>query len=79
MHFNRIPIIESELIPETTREPVIELSEDCPVSDEFRKKCNEWYIKMFGYKDVSYAYMSKGNIFMNPKHIVALKLETMIR
>jgi len=32
-------------------EPKIKLSENCPVSDEFRAKCNSWYIKMFGYKE----------------------------
>ena len=32
-------------------EPVIQLSQDLPVSDEFREKCNDWYIKMFGYKN----------------------------
>jgi hypothetical protein len=33
--------------------PKIQLSEDCPVSPEFRREFNQWLLEMFGAKDVS--------------------------
>jgi len=44
-----IPIIESPHIQDL--EPVIKLSEHVNVSPEFRDKCNQFYIDMFGYKE----------------------------
>jgi len=43
-----VPILENEHIQDL--EPVIQLSSKVNVSPEFRKKCNAWYIEMFGYK-----------------------------
>lgn len=36
----------------THRIPKLQLSPDCPVSDEVRKETNAWMIKFFGMKDV---------------------------
>ena len=48
-NFCGVPIIENPHVPDL--EPVIQLSEILDVSPEFRKKCNDWYIDMFGYKE----------------------------
>ena len=43
------PVFENKYVQDL--EPVIQLSETLDVSPEFRKKCNDWYIDMFGYKE----------------------------
>jgi hypothetical protein len=60
-------------------DPVIQLSQDLPVSDEFREKCNDWYIKMFGYKE-PVIYMWNRTMFGGPgiiagKNVVRLFTE----
>lgn len=42
--------------------PKIQISENCPVSDEFRAKANAWYVEMFGYKDQR-PFIQDGYIF----------------
>jgi len=47
--FAGVPIIENPYMDDLF--PVIQLSADVNVSDEFRKKCNQYYIDMFGYSE----------------------------
>jgi len=63
-----IPIIASDLIPES--QPTIELRNDVNVSSEFRNKCNQFYIDMFGYKTVM--FMVDGKYVANPRTIKML-------
>ena len=70
--FMGIPIKTSNLIPE--KQPTIELSLGVNVSDEFRKKTNAWYIKMFGYKTV--CYMVGDTMTMNPKTFAKLEMQS---
>jgi len=61
-----IPIIPNPHIPDLV--PVIELSDKVNVSDEFRKKTNQYYICLFGYKSptvwkTQYGYMMGPNLY----------------
>ena len=54
--------------------PKVELSEDCPCSDECRDAFNLWLIDRFGYKDTSilkpgYAYLFGNTILAHPQDI----------
>jgi len=66
--FMGIDVIENSLIPEFR--PTIELSNNVTVSDEFRKKCNAWYLEMFGQKRVM--YMVSGKYIGHPNTIEML-------
>ena len=68
--FMGIPIHISPFIPE--KEPVIELSSRVNVSNEFRKKVNNWYVEIFGYK--SCAYVFNGEWATNPKTLARIKI-----
>ena len=67
--FMGIPLIEDIRLPEFT--PIIELSNNINVSNEFRVKTNKWYLEMFGEKRTM--YMAMGKYIAHPKTIVALK------
>jgi len=61
-----IPIIPDPYIPDLV--PVIELSKDLMVTDEFRKKANQFYIDLFGYKSpivlkTHYGYFMGPNLY----------------
>ena len=68
MNYNGFEIIENPYLPATT--PVIELSPNLMVSDEFRRKTNKYYLERFGLKTVSYIIGNK--IIMNPENIAKL-------
>lgn len=56
LSFNGFEVFVDDNIKE---QPVIELSHNLMVTPEFRKKCNEYYVKMFGYKEVAYVVQNK--------------------
>jgi len=59
-----IKVIASPLIGDV---PVIELNKDLDVSPEFRAKCNQFYLELFGtYKPV---YIVGGDYVMHPETI----------
>lgn len=51
--------------------PTIQLSEDVMVSDEFRHRCNAWYLEIFGTRD--YSVIEKGRAFFMPQGIFVRK------
>lgn len=60
------------------RIPKMQLSEDCPVTDEFRKEINEWMIEFFGYKEESIIpldtiYMFGNSLIMRPETVVKIQ------
>lgn len=62
-------------IIEAPRRPKMQLSEDCPVTDDFRKEINAWMIEFFGYDDtikIGTAYMFGNNLVMRPETAVML-------
>ena len=71
--FMGIPIVEDVHLPEFM--PVIELSNNVTVSDEFRIKTNKWYLEMFGKRRTM--YMAFGKCIMHPNTIRALKAQHM--
>jgi len=62
--FMGTPIIESPHTQDLV--PVIELSEHIQVSDEFRKKTNSFYIKMFGFREPT-VWMTPYGLMMGPR------------
>ena len=71
-HYMGIPIFESPHVPATEKVPKIQLSPDCPVSDEFRAKTNAWYIEMFGYKDKPVVFMTEYGVLASPRNMAIL-------
>jgi hypothetical protein len=67
-----LPIFE---IPDDIR-PVIELSEDVVVSDEFRRECNKFYLDIFGTKD--YTTIDKGIAWRMPNMLVMRKSDSLL-
>lgn len=56
--------------------PKMQLSDDCPVSDEFRKEFNMWLLEFFGFVcDVPQgcAYFDRHHVFMHPADYEILK------
>lgn len=41
-------------------QPKMQLSHDCPVTDDFRKEMNQWMIEFFGYQEPTYPPKGKG-------------------
>lgn len=64
-----IRVVTHPHVPDLT--PVIELSRDVQVSEEFRGKTNRWYIEVFGYRQPS-VWRTKDTIFIGPKFYAAL-------
>ena len=51
--------------------PKLKLSDDCPVSDEFRESMDSWLVERFGYRTVcalkpGYAYISADLAILHP-------------
>lgn len=62
----------------THRSPKLEVSPDCPVSDEFRAEMDAWLVEQFGYRDASIfppgrAYFFGNTIVMHPADVVRLR------
>lgn len=61
---------------EAPRKPKMQLSADCPVTDDFRKEMNDWLIEFFGYESfvpINTAYVIGGShIIMRPEMVVKL-------
>jgi hypothetical protein len=51
-----IPVVTSPLIPKV---PVLALSVDCPVTDDFRVEMNKWLLDMFGARHRLYLFDPK--------------------
>lgn len=50
--------------------PRMQLSEDCPVTPEFREQCNAWMVEFFGMHNMieDGVYLTlNGAIYMNPR------------
>ena len=57
--------------------PKLKLSDDVPMTDEFRESMNDWLLDIFGTKDESIipidtVYMFGNTILMRPENIVRL-------
>jgi hypothetical protein len=77
-NFGGIDLVVNKHLPE--KMPVLELSYNVSVSDEFRAEFNSWLLEMFGKKSVAYIVdMSmlggKKIIVMNPSNIARLDLK----
>ena len=68
--FGGIDIVESYLAVEQ----VIRLSDDVMVSDEFRAKCNAYYLSVYGMKPC--AYMINNDTLVAHPEIVKVLRET---
>lgn len=59
------------------RIPKMQLSADCPVTDDFRKEMNAWLIEFFGYKDpiipLNTIYMAGNRLIMRPETVVKIQ------
>ena len=69
--FNGIKIIENEFLSKT--EPILKLRNNIAVSDEFRAKCDAFYLDLFGDKPVF--YMIDGCITAHPDNIGYMKAQ----
>ena len=67
-----MPVFE---VPDDIR-PVIELSEDVIVSDEFRRKCNKFYLDTFGTRD--HTAIDKGVAWRTPNMLVMRKSDSLL-
>jgi hypothetical protein len=65
-----VPIVVTKDIPK------MQLSEDCPVTPEFRIEINAWMVEFFGvystFEDGK-IWKSEGKLFMNPRTYATLK------
>lgn len=64
-------------VVEMPRRPKMQLSEDCPVTPEFRKEMNAWLLDFFGtvplIGDDNTAYVIGGGVvMMNPQAIAMI-------
>lgn len=66
-------------IIETTQKPIpkMQLSDDCPVTDDFRKEMNAWLIEFFGYREpiipLDTIYMAGNRLIMRPETVVKIQ------
>ena len=68
--FYGIEIIANPAIPE--KQQKIKLSQKVDVSQEFREKCDKFYLDFFG--EESTVYVMGGKMFANPRTVHALKV-----
>lgn len=68
MTFFGLRVMESQWIEP---EPVLRIRDNVPCAEPFRSQINAWLREMFGVRHV--AYVSSGNIFMNPRDAVMIR------